>query len=279
MNILKIFVIWALIIYLPFTIKGYAEKYLYEGGIGVVKFFLLLFRRVFVIGSGPYWYLIALMLSAAFIYICFNRKSDSLLKAGIIIGFILEIAYSCFQGILSNIKVFGLLFKVIYAVWSWEYNFLMFGIPFMGIGYLICKKNISWTAKGSVTVFFISTLIRIFEYNLPVLFPSDFWNNNAISFAFIPQALAYFLLAKNIKLNWSKEKSINVRQLSSCIYFSHAIFLYEFLNPFLDTYTGLPVYADRMIVWKVIITLLCCLVLYVIVKMINNKHLNILING
>lgn len=276
-HLLKVLAVWELIIYLPFTIKTYLEKY---AGVSVLRFIALLARRILIIGSGPYWYLIALFWSAAFIYLCFrSKKEEVLIWCGIVIGAVLEICYACFRGVLSSIPIFRLLFRAIYGIWSWEFNFLMFGIPFMGAGWLMAKHKAEWPVRKALLVFLLSTALRLLEYNLPLFFPHAFWEENSISFAFIPQAVSFFLLMKSWQPRIGKERSLALRQLSSTIYYTHAIFLYELLNPLMDRFTDLPTYDGKMIPVKVIVTVSLCCAFFWVIKKIRNPHLNILING
>lgn len=277
-NILLILFVWQFVLYLPFTIKTYVLKYSTDGLLTIM---VVLIRRLFIIGSGPYWYLVALLYSSAFLYnLCFKKRNGiKILCGAVVLGLLLEIGYSCFRGVLSDVPAFDWIFKIIYTIWSWEYNFVTFGIPFMGIGYIIAVKDIPWKQSFSISVFIIATLFRIVEYNLPLMIPSSFWESNSISFAFIPQAIAFFMMGKNAKIQLPKDTSLNLRQLSSSIYYTHAIFLYEFLNPFMDRYTNLDTYGGVMIFPKVIIVLMLCCGFFAIIKGINNKYLNVLING
>ena len=276
-NILKLFIVWALIIYLPFTILNYIDIY---HDAGPLKLSGLLFRRIFIIGAGPYWYLVALFWSALFLYLCYIRKYERLLLGGIIFGFFCMIIYSCFRNALSAVlcpvRIFA---ELIYTVFSWEFNFIMYGIPFMGLGYLFAKKKIKISINNSICILLVATILRIAEYNLPYIFPMSFWNDNSINIAFIFQAIAYFMMAMNLDFNIKKDTSMVLRQFSSCIYFSHAIFLYEILNPALLRYKSWNIYSGVWIPVKVIIVLLGCGILFGIVKKIDNKYLNILING
>lgn len=274
-NILKIFVIYALILYLPFVITSYIQNNPDAGGLKIV---LLLVRRVLIIGPGPYWYLVALAWSIAFLYICYSKR-EFLLKTAIVVGLLLSLSYSCFQGFLSQFYVFRIFFKLVYFIYSWEYNFFMFGIPFAGIGFLIAKKDLNWSKAISIIILIISTVLRIIEYNIPLLIPTEFWNTNNISVAFIPQAIAFFMLAKVVEPNWKPKISLAIRQLSSWIYFTHVIILYNILNPILNYYTNIPLYSEMMILPKLLIVLVICLCLFIIIKKINNRYLNILING
>lgn len=276
-NLLFILLVWQFVLYLPFTIKTYVLKY---SGAGAIKIAMVLIRRLFIIGSGPYWYIVALLYASVFLYFCFiHRSGKKILITAIAVGFVLEITYSCFQGVLSKSVVFSNLFKIIYVIWSWEFNFVTFGIPFMGLGYIIALKDIQWKQSTSIAFFVLMTLLRIVEYNLPLLIKSTLWEQNSISLAFIVQAAAFFMIGKGTKHQLSKEKSMCLRQLSSTIYYTHAIFLYEILNPLMDKFTNLDTYSGAMIIPKMMIVLLLCCIFYVIVKKIDNKHLNVLING
>ena len=146
-NLLAIFAVWALVLYSPFVIADYVQN---NPDAGLLRIALLLFRRIFVIGPGPYWYLAALMWTAAFLYLCYIKGWDALLLLAMVAGFLAEISYACFRGILSAIPLFRVFHSAIYTVYSWEFNCWMFGIPFAGIGYFICKKRLSFSYKKAL---------------------------------------------------------------------------------------------------------------------------------
>ena len=276
-HLFKVLFVWELVINLPFTVKTYLVKY---GTVSFLRLLALLARRILIIGSGPYWYLISLLWAAAFLYLCSRFKhGKALLAFGMVVGIVLEICYSCFQNALSVFSLFRFLFEAVYGVWSWENNFLMFGIPFMGAGWFLAEYDVEWTKKQAFAVFLLSTALRCFEYNMPVMFPNEFWQGNEISLAFIPQALSFFLLMKAWQPQITRQQSLTLRQLSSTIYYTHAIFLYELLDPLMDRYTDLPTYAGSMILPKVLVTLLLSTLFFLTVKKINKPGLNILING
>ena len=275
-NILIQYAVWALIITLPFCISSYIQ--LYEGS-SPLKIIFILIRRLFIAGSGPYWYLLAMAFSAPIIYLFHIKKKTKLLGVLVIICILLEIMYSSFRGIFSNISVISFIFKFFDFVYSWEFNFVMYGIPFMGIGYFIAKTKISFPKRISLLLFVFATLVRVLEYNLPKLFPSEFWNNNTISVAFILQAFSFFMFSKELSLPFSKGKSLALRQLSSFIYFTHTIFMYDILDRILKSKAEYLIYEPWFIFPKMIITLIPCVLLFIIIKKINNKHLNVLING
>ena len=76
-NIIKLFVIWALIIYAPFVIYSYIKA---NSGRGVLYITLVLIRRIFIIGPGHFWYLLALGISASVIFWFNYNNKDKLLS-------------------------------------------------------------------------------------------------------------------------------------------------------------------------------------------------------
>ena len=274
-NLLLFLVVWSMI-YLPFEIKAYIQN---NPGAGWLKITFLLFRRFLVIGAGPYWYLLALIISAAVIFLIYQSKKEWILIIWICLGLLLEFVYSSLNGILSGFFLYDYFYKAIYFVFSWEFNFIMYGVPFMGIGLLISKHNLRLSFRKAITIFILATLVRVLEYQMPRLIPSVFWEHNQISLAFIVQAIAFFMLAKEWQINISKQRSLTIRQLSSFIYFLHAIVLYEVLNPLLTRFTDWPIYEGWFIPIKLSMVLIPCILLFMVIKKINNKYLNVLING
>ena len=274
-RVLKTYLIWGCIIYLPFEIKLYINN---NPGSSAWRIILLLFRRYVLIGPGPYWYLLALFLSIAVVYFCCQLKFERLLTIIALLCLLLEIVYTGFRDVLSCYSLFNSIFEGIYFLFSNENNFIMLGIPFVTVGYYIAKNKTKWTTKKSIIVFFVATAGCLLEYNLEPLHRES--NGAQVSVCFIFQAIALFLLAKEVSIsNLTNNRSKSIRQLSSTIYYSHLIFLYEILDPMLSSLTKLPVYADWMIAPKVIITLIMCFLFYVAIRRINNRHLNFLING
>lgn len=276
LRLIQMFCIWALIIRMPFTIITYLEKY---PDLDFIKLGAIIFRRVVIIGPGPYWYLTAMICSTAFLYVCDKKGRLKLLVFSIVFGLMLEVLYSNFRGVCSQIGPLNSVCIAFDLVFSWKNNFVMYGIPFMGMGYVLAKKNVSCSIKTAAIGTIVSTLGCVLEYNISRIFSSMFWNSNSLSFFFIPQALFVFLLSKQWKPNVAKEKSIGYRQLSTCIYFAHFVFLNDILNPFINTYTSLPTYSTILILPKMILVLLACFLLFIMIKRINCRYLNVLING
>lgn len=276
-NLLLLFLVWAVLIYSPFTISSYIND---NPDSSAVYIAFLLIRRIFIIGPGAFWYLLALIISIAFIYLCYKKKLEKLLLFSMAFGFILTILYTNFNSALSNISVFNLLFKGIYYVFSWEFNFIMYGIPFCGLGFIFSKYNININLRNSIILLAISTVLRVIEYNLPLIFSRQtFFQENQISFFYVLQAIFFFYIALNINPSFSSQTSKNIRQLSSFIYFSHTIILYNIMNPLLENMFGSVIYDVKYIFPKMLLVLVICFIIYSLIRKINNKYLNILING
>lgn len=276
-NLIFAYVIWAIVIYSPVTITTYFKKY---PDASTLEIILLLIRRIFIIGPGPYWYMMALMCSIVFLYFCYIKGWDKLLVAAMVVGSALEITYACFRGVLSGIAVFRGIHQLIYTVYSWEFNFFMFGIPFTGIGYFIRKRQYQMDGRRAICIFGIATVFRVIEYNFPLLIPNaSFWENNETSFAFAVQAVAFFLFAKEWKPTIAEERSLAIRQLSSFIYFAHAILLYDIFDQGIGQWMGLAVSSPAYIFPKWVINVLICTALFALIKKANNKYLNVLIRA
>lgn len=274
-KLLLIFAIWN-VLYLPFMIVSY---YQIHGDEGLFRVILLLVRRFFLIGAGPYWYLLVLLITSAILYLIYKYSKYKILYGLMVIGFVLLIPYTCFKSYWENLFIFKYIFKVIYTVFSYEFNFIMYGIPFMGLGFIFARKDVKMSSKSSVAVLVTATLLRVFEYNLPLIFNNSFFKDNPFTFAYIPQAIAFFMLAIQIHPPIKKEHSLAMRQLSSFTYFSHAILMYNVLDPIMDKTGIFDTYGPAMIAPKTIFIILVCFGLFVIIKKINNRHLNLLING
>lgn len=275
-RLLIIFLIWGVLFYSPYVISDYLKSY---PNASAVELLLLLFRKIFIVGAGPYWYLVALITTAAFMFFMYKLNSDLILNIIIAFCTICMIGYSCFKGALSSVPIIEYLFKFTDFAYSWEFNFYLYGIPFFGIGYIIAKKNINLNMSFSIVILFISTLLRVVEYNLYNITGMEFFSNNSISIMYIFQALAFFMLGININPGFSNEHSKSLRQCSSFIYYVHVIILYNYLDVALVRIFGKVIFSYKWIFPKFIIVSLICVLFYVLIKKINNKYLNILING
>lgn len=260
-NLVKMYIVWS-IIGIPFMIRLYYN--LYNGNLPYI--FLLMIRNVLFSGTfGIYWYLLAMIGASILIYFFVSKNKIKLMYILSFGFFIFGIAYVGCQSTLGNNPIFYYLFKLTWIVFSCERNFLMVGWFYMSIGYYFSTRNTEMRVSVTVLLFFIFTGLKVGEYYLNL---SDVFGENSISIMHSLQAVSYFLIAINLQLNSLSKYSKIMRELSSTIYFTHFL-LIDIINPY---QTG-----NTMITITVVLTL--CIVFYIIIKKINNKKLNVLINS
>lgn len=272
-RLLLLFLFYGVLISGPIAVADYIRN---NPETNPLRLIFLIIRRVFVIGNGAYWYLVALMISIGFLYLCERKKWRALLIAGVAAGFILQIGYTSFDGIIQSIALWGRINDLIYYVFSWEFNFITFGIPFCGIGWLICEYHADIPKRAAWLGFVFFTVLRAVEYVLPLL-PSAFWQANSFSIFCIPQAIMLFFAARHCRGIPSRAKTF--RQLSSFIYFSHWIILYNILNPLMRHGFDADIYQPMMIPVKTGLTVAVCLALNWILKKTGNRKILFLIGG
>lgn len=272
-RLLTLFLVWDILISGPIAIRDYIMN---NPDAGALRIILLVIRRVVVIGNGAYWYLVALILASGFFYLCWKKHWNKLLITAMVTGQLLQIGYSSFQGIVNSIPIWKYINSLFYFVFSWDANFIMAGIPLFGIGWMLCKHGISVSKKTAMTGWVFFTLLRVGEFLLPRLTDSAFWTANSFSIAYIPQAVMFFFWAFRCK--GIPQYARTFRQLSTFIYLSHWIVLYNILNP-LMLWAGLPVYEPWFIPVKVLATLIVCLTLDRLLKKTKNQTIYHLIGG
>lgn len=271
-RLLLLFLFYGVLISGPIVVMDYIRN---NPDSGPLRLTLLIIRRVFVIGNGAYWYLVSLIFSTAFLYLCDTKKWDKLLIGSVAAGFVLQVGYTSFDGIIQAIPLWTRFNDLIYFIFSWESNFIMCGIPFCGIGWLIRKHRIDISKRNAWIGFCVFTVLRTAEYMLPQL--SSFWQENSFSILHIPQAVMLFFAARHCKGIPGHAKTF--RQLSSFIYFVHWIILYNILDPLMLNVFGMDIYSPVMIPVKTGLTLAICLALNWMLKRTNNQKILFLIGG
>lgn len=260
-NLVKMYIVWS-IIGIPFMINLYYK--LYNGNLPYI--FLLMIRNVFFSGTfGIYWYLLAMIGASILIYFFVSKNKIKLMYILSFGFFLFGIAYAGCQEALGNNPIFYYLFKLTWIVFSCERNFLMVGWFYMSIGYYFSTRNIEMRASVAVLLFFIFTGLKFGEYYLNL---SGLFGGNSISIMHSLQAVSYFLIAINLQLNSLSKYSKIMRELSSTIYFTHFLFI-DIIDP---NQVGNTIIT-------LVIVLFLCLSFYFLIKKINNKKLNILINA
>lgn len=260
-NLLRMYVVWSLI-GIPFMVKTYIR--IYGNNYGYI--FLLMIRNVFFSGTfGIYWYILAMIGGSILIYYFVSKNKLKLMYLLSFIFFIFGVLYTGFQSLAENNIIFSYLFKLTWVVFASERNFLMVGWFYMGIGYYFATHEIKINLSWSIVLFILFTGIKFGESYINSI---DILNGNTISVVQALQAVAYFLIAINLKLNCMQGISKIMRELSSTIYFTHFLFI-DIINP---TQVGNTVMTFVEV-------MLSCVIFYFIIKKINNKKLNILINA
>lgn len=260
-KLLKIYLVWSLI-GIPFIFKAYYR--IYNGNFKYI--FLLMIRNVFFTGTfGIYWYILAMIGASFLIYIFVKNDKLKLMYLLSFIFFLFGVIYSGLQNFFDKNIIFYFLFKLTWIVFASERNFLMVAWFYMSIGYYFSTHKININFIQSIILFILSTLLKFGEYYLNL---SGLLNGNTILIMQSIQAIAYFFIALNLKVYFLSGYSKIMRELSSTIYFTHALFI-DIVNP---TQKG-----NTLI--TLIVVLFMCFMFYYIIKKTNNKKLNILING
>lgn len=255
------YIVWS-IVGIPFMVKAYCNIY----GSNFKYIFLLMIRNVFFTGTfGIYWYILAMIGASVLIYIFTNKDKLKLMYLLSSIFFVFGVIYVGFQHLLDKNIIFYNLFKLTWILFASERNFLMVGWFYMSIGYYFATHKIEINLQKSIILFIIFTIFKFSESYLNSL---SLMNGNELCIFQSLQAIAFFLIALNLKLNFMENYSKIMRELSSTIYFTHFLFI-DILNPS-QTGNTIKTFIEVIIL---------CLMFYFIVKKINNKKLNIFINA
>ena len=137
-KLVKLYAFWGIIALGPFLIYDYLNMDKYANASGAYMF-LILMRRFFIAGAGPYWYLLGLLLSFFIIYPIRNKTRLLFILAASTLS--LTIMYESFREHSSNILGLAQMCECLDFMYSGKNNFLTLGIPFTTIGYLIRKTN------------------------------------------------------------------------------------------------------------------------------------------
>lgn len=265
-----IFVVWALLIYGPFTIYSYLMLPKYEN-CSIIYLTFVVLRKLFIVGPGPYWYLIALMESVIILYFLRNRLKIMIVLMLVCFGLLL--VYTVGHDFFAQFTMFNIFIRIIDFLYSWEFNFITYGIPFCCIGFLIFKYDYKISCRLAFMLFMLFTILRVREFHASQV---DFSTRSVI---YIPQAISFFFFSLSLNVKISDITSKTCRQLSSFIYFSHAIILYNILNPILINSGFIYTFSPIAILPKTILTIVICFAIFVKLKKSNNLICKLLING
>ncbi|MBU5337310.1 acyltransferase family protein [Intestinibacter bartlettii] len=260
-KLIKMYTVWS-IIGIPFMVKLYYGLY----GNRPMYIFLLMIRNVFFTGTfGVYWYILSMIGASFLMYFFIKKDKVKIMYIMSSILFLFGVLYVGFQNSLGKNIIFYYMFRLTWIIFACERNFLMVGWFYMCIGYYFATHEINIKLSKSIKLFVFFTILKFSESFLNSLTLLD---GNEICIFHSLQAIAFFLIALNLKLDCIKKYSKIMRELSSTIYFTHFLFI-DILNP---TQIGntLITFIEVMIL---------CLTFYVVVKKINNKKLNVFINA
>lgn len=212
-------------------------------GYGVPMLCLYVIRAFFLTGSmGVYWYLLSLLyVSFILYYVRIHPKLELPLYIVAVIMFIFGLVYN--EGLLVN-NMFGILTHVVF---SSERNFLMVGLFYMCMGWLISAKN---PRLPSMPILLIAL-----SCSIGLMVADFFWIPLSVSPA--PAALCLFLVGLKWDCRISPKSSYRIRSLSTGIYLTHFPFIILF-----DLYLEKGTYIDLPL------TLLVCLVVYSLAQLL-----------
>ena len=213
-RLLKYYLIW-ICFQLPMLINDYTSIY---ADRSTVYIFAVLLRRTLLAGTSPFWYLLALALTG----FVAGRLIKRNLKALYIISAIGWIAGYFYTLNLTALSVYN---RAVYAVFSWENNFLMTGLPFFAIGILIHsnKNKIRFHSKFTAAILAFSCIITVLVHHLTA-------NNILPILKYIPLNIAVpvslFLYAITGECNITNPRIGKVlRNYSTVIYCLHTFVL------------------------------------------------------
>lgn len=240
-----------LLVSIPFSLHIYLGLY---NGRSVLYIILILIRRWFLCGEGVFWYILVMAESACVIYFATRKKRILPVLVLIVVGLILGVFYDN-KG-MFNSSFINYINKGFYYVFSWSNNFIMKGIPFMGIGFLLAHYHQRFTINnqklllmGLLSVSALSVLLYYLRFPFVGLF--------------IIQAVLCFLLSVSIKTNIPKRMSLVLREISSSIYFLHTFLLYYVIELIWGRKLFIPI--------KVLFALTLSLLAYWTIKLITKK--------
>ncbi|MCQ2514927.1 MAG: acyltransferase [Ruminococcus sp.] len=267
-NTLLLYAFWA-IINIPIYLFIYNEKY---DGSSILNIILINVRRFIFCGVGVTWYILVMAEAAAIIYLLDIFRKKKLFVFLIAIGFISCIINDCFGIYMTETTVGCIIWKAIYTVFAGSNNFIMKGIPFMGVGYFLAVKPIRIKMYVLWIVFILASAINLFLFYAYSLTNILLFYKAWLYFIFNDiQAVVLFIIAinaENIKINPNITKIC--RELSSSIYFLHTYIIYYLIDIFM------PSIANGFL--RVLLAIVGTVIVYVICKLLNIRLFKFALN-
>lgn len=213
----------------------------------------LIIRRIFLAGQGVYWFILALAEALLIGGLLLIRKKEKVLYALAAVGLLLRVIYR------TDISVLGLgyLNKLFYLVFSWDNNVVMTGLPFVTVGILFAKNEARLhipmrpllLCYGLVSAAAVAAFALVYNSNpdqIRLIIPGG------------AQAVLLFLIALSPSdRQYSRKLCSDCRDLSSCLYYLHTVFIYNVANKTIGLYAPVVLryaiaFLPPVLVWLIV---------------------------
>lgn len=216
---LLLYAAW-MVIEFPGLVATYNKLY---PDASIVYHLALIIRRIFFAGQGVYWFLLVLAEAILLCGILLIHKKERLLYGMAAVGLLLQTVYR------ANISVFGLGYvnTLFEYVFSWDNNVVMTGLPFVTIGILFARNETRLSiASGKLLAVYgvlgaasMSIFALSYRYRPDLLYLLSPGNLQAI--------LLFLIALQPGKRPYSGKLCSSCRDLSTCLYYLHTIFIYQ----------------------------------------------------
>lgn len=212
---------------------------------------LRLVRSFVLTGStGIYWFLLSMIFASLIMYFLVVHDQEKVMYTLAICGFLLGVVWE-YKGKINP------LFAVLDVLFGNSRNFIMQGLPYMCVGYALAKKKRSTDWRIASLALACSVLVCVFEsQTVP-----------GVGIMPVVVSVCMFELGRELDIPQIRKHSLVLRELSSSIYYLHFLFILVF-----DFYLERPWYVDYSL------TLVFCILIYVLVKTVNIPFLNLVFN-
>ena len=180
-----------------------------------------------------------------------STKHEKILYLLAVVGFLYGVIWEAL-GENTGFVPLNYVFQTTNVLFGSSRNFIMQGIPYMTVGYVLRKKRFIRTWVWGVAVFILATLCKAAEIRL----------FTGVGVFQAIQAVALFELARNSRLPISDKASRILREASTSTYCIHVLFILSF-----DIGLQKPWYLNCGL------ALTISLIVYAVVKQINSRWL------
>ena len=257
-NVMCVYLIWNLL-WSPIIINEYRQLY----PDSTIKLLAALFRRFLLAGIAPYWYLLILAEGVLILTFVIKNSRRTLGAFLCILGLILRILYNIEEVFYQK----GIIYQIFYTLFSWSNNVIMFGFPMLFIGAEMQNIEKKIRKQNNLVV-----LLFLYAVSLAIPYIGFHLNKeftNALPYGEI-QGMLLFLICIHptmLETTLSEKISLEARNLSSVLFFTHTIFL--------------TVLGKCFHIWdnflRYIATLLFSVLLLIITKKMKLRHVKYLL--